>query len=94
MRVSLLVLVALPVLLLPDVEPEYACAFIIIADIDNEGRLSAITENKNMNKPNERFSPIIHYMRCVSNKQFKRFIVKIRTIFLLLDYSIVKAIIF
>jgi hypothetical protein len=35
--------------------------------------------------PTERFSPVICYMRCVGNKQFKRFIVKILTIILLLD---------
>jgi hypothetical protein len=42
--------VSFPLLLLPDVEPEYACTFIIISDKDNESRLSKITENKNTNK--------------------------------------------
>jgi hypothetical protein len=42
--------VSLPLLLLtPGVEPEDACAFIIIADTDDESRLSPITENKNVN---------------------------------------------
>ena len=33
-------------LLVPDVELEDVCAFAIVADIDNESRLSPITENK------------------------------------------------
>jgi hypothetical protein len=37
------------VLLVPDVVLEGACAFAIVADADNESRLSAITENKNTN---------------------------------------------
>jgi hypothetical protein len=41
--VSLLVL-----LLIPDVELEGVCAFAIVTSIDNESRLSAIIENKNI----------------------------------------------
>jgi hypothetical protein len=37
------------VLLVPSVELEDVCAFAIVADIDNENRLSPITENKNIN---------------------------------------------
>jgi hypothetical protein len=40
--------VPLPSLLL-SLEEEEACAFTIIADIDNENRPSAINENKNTN---------------------------------------------
>jgi hypothetical protein len=41
--------VSLLVLLVPDVVLEGACAFAIVADADNESRLSPITENKNTN---------------------------------------------
>lgn len=76
-------------LLLLDVEPEEnACTFIGIADTNNESTLSTSTENNNMNNPNERFSPTICYMHCVSNKQFKPFIVKI---FLLFDQYMVNS---
>jgi hypothetical protein len=37
-------------LLVPDVELEDVCAFAIVADIDNESRLSPITENKNIDR--------------------------------------------
>jgi len=37
------------VLLVPDVVLEGACAFAIVADADNESRLSPTTENKNTN---------------------------------------------
>jgi hypothetical protein len=35
-------------LLIPDVELEDVCAFAIVADADNESRLSPITENKSI----------------------------------------------
>jgi hypothetical protein len=40
--------VSLLVLLVPNVELEDVCAFAIVDDVDNENRLSAITENKNI----------------------------------------------
>jgi hypothetical protein len=72
-----------------NVEPEdNACALIGIADTNNGSTLSTSSENNNMNNPNERFSPITCYMHCVSNKQFKLFIVKI---FLLFDQYMVNS---
>jgi hypothetical protein len=45
----------------------YACALISITDTNNESTPSTGSQNNNMNNPNERFSPIICYMRCLSN---------------------------
>jgi RsiW-degrading membrane proteinase PrsW (M82 family) len=75
----------------PEVEPEDACAFIIIIDTDNESRLSPITENKNMKMTLLlalfiaffviEIALIVSYICRVKNKQSKNFKVNICTIF-------------
>jgi hypothetical protein len=67
------------VLLVPDEELEGdGCALANIVDTDNEIRLSAIAESNNTN-----IVPIFSYMGLVGNKEFKRFIAKFCTNFLL-----------
>ena len=87
-----LTLVSLLVLLLLGVELDDTWAAAIVVNIDNESRLSPITENKNINMTlllllvytdrDMRCCTIICYVFSMSNKQFKLFIAKFCTIFL------------
>jgi hypothetical protein len=85
-------------LLLPSGVPEYVCAFATVANPDDESIPSPTIVNKHMSVPPfnrvalctiphtdpiARFSLINCYMHFVGNKQFKRFIAKYCTNFLL-----------
>jgi hypothetical protein len=81
--------VSLPVLLLlPDVGLEDDWAVAIVANIDNESRLNPMTESKTIRMVLLLLllldvGAINCYIGIVSNKQFKRFIVKVFTNFVL-----------
>jgi hypothetical protein len=76
-------------LLLPGVELEDGWAIAIVANIDNESRLSPITENKTIRISlllfllDMRGLTINCYVRIVGNKQFKGFTEKVFTNFVL-----------
>jgi hypothetical protein len=78
-------------LLLPDVGLEDDCALAIVANIDSVSRLSPITESKTTRMPlllpllYVRGPTIIYYMCLVSNKQFKRFMLKFFRILVMVD---------